>query len=66
MQREAEKEGKKKQMQDTKLKTNAIFGKSIENPVNKVDGKMVSNRKHYLKWSFGPTLKERNNFVMEQ
>ena len=53
-------------MQDTKLKTNAIFGKSIENPVNKVDGKMVSNRKHYLKWSFGPTLKERNNFVMEQ
>ena len=45
LQRQAEKEGNKIKKQNHKLRNNAIFGKSIENLMNKVDIKMVSTRK---------------------
>ena len=35
---------------------NAEF-KSVENPVNKIDVKLVTIRKQYLKWSFRPIFK---------
>ena len=63
MRTEAEKEGNKIKKQNTKLRSIAIL---IENPVNKVNVKIVTTRKQYLKWSFRPTLNEKNNFVMEQ
>ena len=47
MQKQAEQEGKK--IQSSKLRNNAIFCQSTENSANKVDGKIVSNRKHDLK-----------------
>ena len=37
LQKEAEKESNKIKKQNGKLRTNAIFGKSIENPINKID-----------------------------
>ena len=50
MPREVEgKEGNKIKKQNVKLRNNVIFGKSIENPMNKVDVKIVTARKQYLK-----------------
>ena len=57
MWREAEKEGSKIKKQNAKLKINAIFGKSIENPVNNVDGKILTTIEQYLKLSFIWTFK---------
>ena len=45
MQKEVEKEGSKIKTQNTKLRNNALFGKSIENPVKKVDVKIINTRK---------------------
>ena len=45
MQREAEKEGNIVKKQNTKLRNNTVFGKSIENPMDKVDVKVVTTRK---------------------
>ena len=45
MQKEVEKEGSKIKKQNTKLRNNALFGKSIENPVKKVDVKIINTRK---------------------
>ena len=42
------------------MRNNAIFGKSTESPVKKVDVIIVDTRKLYLKWSFGPTFKREN------
>ena len=36
-------------LKNAKLKSNAIFGKSIENPINKIDVKVATTRKEYLK-----------------
>ena len=47
MQREAEKEVNKIKKQNGKLRNNAIFGKPIENAVNKFGGKIVTTRKQY-------------------
>ena len=43
------------------LKNNAIFGKLIEILMNKVDVKIVTTRKQYLKWAFRPTCKKKKN-----
>ena len=37
--------------QITKFKNNAIFGKSTENPMNRFDVNIVTNRKKYIKRS---------------
>ena len=42
--REAEKKGNKIKKQNAKLRNNGIFGKSIKNPVNEVDAKIVTTR----------------------
>lgn len=36
---------------------NAISDISIENPMNKIDVKIVTSRKQYLKWSLKSTFK---------
>ena len=33
-----------------------MFSKSIENPINKFDVKIITNRKNYLKWLFRLTF----------
>ena len=57
LQREAEKEGNKIKKQNSKLRNKAIFGKSIENPIYKVDVKIVTTKNQYLRWSFRPLFK---------
>ena len=49
-----------------KLRNNAVFSKLIKNPMNKVGVQTVITMKLQLKWSFRPTFKRKNNFVMEQ
>ena len=44
---------------------NAIFSKSIENPVNKVVLKIVTTRKQYLKRTFMPAFKREKQFCSE-
>ena len=61
MQREAEKKGNKIKKQNAKLRNNAIFDKSKENLMNKVDLKILTTRK-YLKWSFRLNFKRDKPF----
>ena len=65
LQREAEKECNKINKQNAKLRNNAIFCKSIENLMNKVDMEIFITRKQYLKWSFRPTFKREKQFCDE-
>ena len=51
-----------KKKKKTKLKNNAIFGKTIRNPMSKVDVKLVISRKKYLMWSFRQTFKREKQF----
>ena len=46
--REAKKKVTKQKKQNSNLRNNAIFGRPIENPKNKVDVKIVTTRKQYL------------------
>ena len=62
MQREAEKECNKIKRQNAKLRTTSIFGKSIKNPVNKVNVKIVTSRKQYLRWLSTTTFKREKQF----
>ena len=62
MQREAEKEGEKIKNENVRLRNNAIFGKSIENPMKKFDITIVTTKKQYLKWSFRPPFKRKKRF----
>ena len=62
MGRKAEKEGNKIKKRNAKLRNNAIFGKSIENPMNKVEIKIVTTRKRCLKLSFIPSFKREKQF----
>ena len=57
MQTEVEKRGNIIIKHKAKLRNNAIFAKSIENPMNKVYVKIVTARKQYLKGLFRPTCK---------
>ena len=59
LQRETEKEGSKIKKQNAKLGNNAIFGKSIENPTNKLDVKIMTSRKQYFWCSFRSTCKQK-------
>ena len=63
LERRAEKEGNKIKKQNAKLRNNATLGKSIENSMNKVDIKLVTTRKQYLKRK---RFKEKYSFIMEQ
>ena len=37
-----------------KLINNAVHGKTIKNVRNRIDVKLVSNKKYYLKWASNP------------
>ena len=39
-----------------KLMNNALYGKTMENLRNKIDVKLVSNKKDYLKWASKPNF----------
>ena len=43
--KETEKEGNKIKKQNAKLRSSAISGKSIENPMNNVDAKILTTRR---------------------
>ena len=64
--KEVEKEDSKIRKQSVKLRNNAIFGESTENPMSKFDVKLVTTRKNTSSVYLGQPLKEENNFVMEQ
>ena len=49
---EAEKNGDKDGKALYRLMNNAVYGKAIENLKNRIDVKLVSNKKDYLKWTF--------------
>ena len=66
LQREAAKEVNKIKKPTVKLRKNVIFGKSIENLRKKVEVENVTIRKRYLMFHLDQSLKEENNFVMEQ
>ena len=51
--------------QKPKLRNDAIFGKPIKYPMNKVDVKIVSSRKQCLNWSFIQPLKKQFRNRME-
>ena len=60
--REAEKKCYKIKKQKAQLRNNAIFGKWIENPMNKADVKIVATRKQYFQWAFRPNFKRAKQF----
>ena len=62
MRTEAEKESKILKKQNANIRKNAIFGKSTENPMNKVNVEIVTSRKQYLKKSFRSTFKREKHF----
>ena len=45
-----------------KLIKNAIHGKTMENLRNRIDVKLVSNKKDYLKWTSKPSFMSQNVF----
>ena len=58
----------KTKVKEIKLRNNYIFGKSIENPMNKSDVEIASKKKIYLKWPFAPSLRRErqldDGFIM--
>ena len=41
---------------------NAIYGKTIENLINEIDVKLVSNKKDFLKWTSKPSYMSHKIF----
>ena len=52
---EAEKNGDKDGKVLYKLMTNVVNGKTAENVRNRIDVKLVSNKRDYLKWTSKPS-----------
>ena len=48
-----------------KLMNNAVYGKTIENVRNRIDVKVASNRRDYLKWTSKPNYTEHKIFDNE-
>ena len=59
---EAEKNGGKDGKELCKLMSNAVYGKTMENLRNKIDVKLVSNKKYYLKWTSKPSYMSHKVF----
>ena len=43
--------------------SNAVYGNTMENLRNRIDVKLVSNKKHYLKWTSKPSYMSHKIFV---
>ena len=43
---------------------NAVYGKTMENLRNRIDVKLVSNKKDYLKWTSKPSYMSYKIFTM--
>ena len=52
---EADKNGEKAGKALWKLMNNAVYAKTMENFRNKIDARIVSNKKDYLKWTSKPS-----------
>ena len=61
---EAEKNGDKDGKALSKLLSNAVYGKTMENLRNRIDGKLVSNEKDYLKWTSKPNYMSQKYLTM--
>ena len=51
-------EGNKIKKQNARLRNNTMFDKSIENPMNPFDAKVVSHYRKWLKSLYKPTLRK--------
>ena len=58
----AEKNGDKDGKVLCKLMNNAVYGKTVENLKNRIDVKLVSNKKDYLKWTSKPSYMSHKIF----
>ena len=45
-----------------KITNNAVYGKTMENLKNRIDVKLVSNKKNYLKWTSKPSYMSHKIF----
>ena len=43
--------------------SNAVYGNTMENVRNRIDVKLVSNKKDYLKWTSKPSYMSHKIFV---
>ena len=59
---EAEKNGDKDGKVLYKLMTNVVNGKTAENVRNRIDVKLVSNKRDYLKWTSKPSYMSHKIF----
>ena len=59
---EAEKNGDKNGKALYKLMNNAVYGKTMENLRNRINVKLVSNKKDYLKWASKPSYMSHKIF----
>ena len=59
---EAEKNGDKDRKTLFKFMNNAVYEKTMENLRNRIDVKLVSNKKDYLKWTSKPSCMSHKIF----
>ena len=62
---EAEKNGYKDGKSLNKLMNNSVYGKTMENLRNRIDVKLVNNKKDYLKWESKPSYISQKIFDNE-
>ena len=56
------KNGQKDGKESYKSINNAVYGKTMKNLRNRIDVKLVSNKKDYLEWTSKPSFMSQNVF----